>query len=81
MTETEEAAHAVAGDGSGTTSASGDGESAKDRKMKRKHPGTPANASLINAFEARAKLPQPRLNLSRRKNSPKKPEESEEDDT
>ena len=48
--------------------------------MKRKHPGTPANASLINAFEARAKLPQPRLNLSRRKNSPKKPEESEEDD-
>lgn len=80
MTETEEAAHAVAGDGSGTTSASGDGESAKDRKMKRKHPGTPANASLINAFEARAKLPQPRLNLSRRKNSPKKPEESEEDD-
>lgn len=80
MTETEEAADAVAGDGSGTTSASGDGESAKDRKMKRKHPGTPANASLINAFEARAKLPQPRLNLSRRKNSPKKPEESEEDD-
>ncbi|MGO1275412.1 Na+/H+ antiporter subunit E [Corynebacterium variabile] len=80
MTETEEAADAVAGDGSGTTGASGDGESAKDRKMKRKHPGTPANASLINAFEARAKLPQPRLNLSRRKNSPKKPEESEEDD-
>lgn len=80
MTETEVAANAVAGDGSGTTSASGDGESAKDRKMKRKHPGTPANASLINAFEARAKLPQPRLNLSRRKNSPKKPEESEEDD-
>jgi len=64
----------------GTDGASGDGESAKDRKMKRKHPGTPANASLINAFEARAKLPQPRLNLSRRKNSPKKPEESEEDD-
>ncbi|MGP5691532.1 Na+/H+ antiporter subunit E [uncultured Corynebacterium sp.] len=80
MTETEVAADAVAGDGSGTTGASGDGESAKDRKMKRKHPGTPANASLINAFEARAKLPQPRLNLSRRKNSPKKPEESEEDD-
>lgn len=80
MTETEEAADAVAGDGSGTTGASGDGESAKDRKMKRKHPGTPANASLINAFEARAKLPQPRLNLSRRKNSPKKSEESEEDD-
>jgi len=80
MTETEVAANAVAGDGSGTTGASGDGESAKDRKMKRKHPGTPANASLINAFEARAKLPQPRLNLSRRKNSPKKPEESEEDD-
>ncbi|HJG45945.1 Na+/H+ antiporter subunit E [Corynebacterium variabile] len=80
MTETEVAANAVAGDGSRTTGASGDGESAKDRKMKRKHPGTPANASLINAFEARAKLPQPRLNLSRRKNSPKKPEESEEDD-
>ena len=82
MTETEQTADAVAGDGSGTTGASGgtDSESAKDRKMKRKHPGTPANASLINAFEARAKLPQPRLNLSRRKNSPKKPEESEEDD-
>ncbi len=81
MTETEVAANAVAGDGSGTSGESGgDGESAKDRKMKRKHPGTPANASLINAFEARAKLPQPRLNLSRRKNSPKKFEESEEDD-
>jgi multicomponent Na+:H+ antiporter subunit E len=40
--------------------------------MKRKHPGTPANSSLINAFEARAKLPQPRLNLSRWKNVPTK---------
>lgn len=28
------------------------------------YPGTPANSSLINAFEARAKLPHPRLNLS-----------------
>lgn len=74
VTETEEAADAAATDGSGTSGASGgaDGDSAKDRKRKRKHPGTPANASLINAFEARAKLPQPRLNLSRWKNVPTK---------
>jgi multicomponent Na+:H+ antiporter subunit E len=73
--ETEETTDAAAADETvSTTDASGstDGDATKHRKMKRKHPGTPANSSLINAFEARAKLPQPRLNLSRWKNVPTK---------
>lgn len=50
--------------------------------VRRRHPGTPANASLINAFEARARLPQPRLNLSRKstgKNPTTKPDPKEKD--
>lgn len=37
-------------------------------KRRRRHSGTPANSSLINAFEVRAKLPHPRLDLSTRRN-------------
>ncbi|WP_291474709.1 Na+/H+ antiporter subunit E [Corynebacterium sp.] len=73
--ETEETTDAAAADetvSTTDTSGSTDGDATKHRKMKRKHPGTPANSSLINAFEARAKLPQPRLNLSRWKNVPTK---------
>lgn len=48
-------------------------------KVRRRHPGTPANSSLISAFEARAKLPQPRLNLSRKKNpDPSDPKEKDQ---
>ncbi|WP_297007942.1 Na+/H+ antiporter subunit E [uncultured Corynebacterium sp.] len=63
-------------DASGTPDAAGVG----DAKRRRRHPGTPANSSLISAFEARAKLPQPRLNLSRRRNNPKKPDSPKEKD-
>jgi len=47
-------------------------------RKKRRHPGTPANSSLINAFEVRAKLPQPRLNLSGRSKKSDGPKEKEQ---
>lgn len=72
------ASGAVRHDGTDAT-----GESAIHRRVKRRHPGTPANASLISAFEARAKLPQPRLNLSGRRKKEQKadrrPDKKEKD--
>lgn len=55
------------GSAAGTDGTDGTGTDARAAKVRRRPSGTPANASLINAFEARAKLPQPRLNLSRKK--------------
>ncbi|WP_130839863.1 Na+/H+ antiporter subunit E [Corynebacterium neomassiliense] len=60
------------GDGAYSGTGKGSGRTARKRRS-----GVPANSSLINALEVRARLPLPRLNIGRRPAAPAPPPEKD----